>query len=156
MKAAKAFIEDFNIGKNDLIFTNKRVYESFFKGVVVGSKYIFKEDYKFNEPSDEVIDELLEIKSKMDVKRIIAIGGGSIIIDIAKILALKDISTTKEMFEKKSELEKQARTYSCITTCGTGSEVTNIAITEIKAMKTKMGIADKALYPDFAVLIPGY
>lgn len=152
-EGCKAFIEDFNIGENDLIFTNKRVYDSFLKGVVVGSKYIFKEDYKFNEPSDEIIDELLEMKSKMDVKRIVAIGGGSII-DIAKILALKDIKTTKEMFEKKSELEKQQELIVVPTTCGTGSEVTNIAITEIKAMKTKMGIADKALYPDFAVLIP--
>lgn len=152
-ESCKAFIEDFNIGENDLIFTNKRVYESFLKGAVVGSKYIFKEDYKFNEPSDEVIDKLLEIKAKMDVKRIIAIGGGSII-DIAKILALKDIQTTKELFEKKSELKKHQELIIVPTTCGTGSEVTNIAITEIKAMKTKMGIADKALYPDFAVLIP--
>lgn len=148
-----SFVEHFNIGENDLIFTNKRVYESFLDGVALGSKYIFKEDYKFNEPSDDIIDQLLDIKSKMDVKRIIAIGGGSII-DIAKILALKDIKTTKEAFEKKSSLEKQQELIIVPTTCGTGSEVTNIAITEIKSMKTKMGIADEALYPDYAVLIP--
>lgn len=147
------FIKHFNIGKNDLIFTNKRVYDVFFKDVVSGSKYIFKEDYRFNEPSDDIIDQLLAIKSKMDVKRIIAIGGGSII-DIAKILALKDIKTTKEAFEKKEYLEKQQELIIVPTTCGTGSEVTNIAITEIKSMKTKLGIADEALYPDYAALIP--
>ncbi|MGL5257248.1 MAG: 4-hydroxybutyrate dehydrogenase [Proteocatella sp.] len=149
----KSFILQFNIGENDLIFTNKRVYNSFLKDVVSESKYIFKDDYNFNEPSDDIIDELLAIKSKMDVKRIVAIGGGSII-DIAKILALKDIKTTKEAFEKKDFLEKAQELIIVPTTCGTGSEVTNIAITEIKSMKTKVGIANEALYPDFAVLIP--
>lgn len=149
----KAFIEHFNIGEHDLIFTNKRVYESFLEDLVSGSKYIFKDDYKFNEPSDDIIDELLTVKSNMDVQRIIAIGGGSII-DIAKILALKDIKTTKDAFEKKESLEKQQELIIVPTTCGTGSEVTNIAITEIKSMKTKMGLANEALYPDFAVLIP--
>lgn len=149
----KSFILQFNIGENDLIFTNKRVYNSFLKDVVSESKYIFKDDYNFNEPSDDIIDELLAIKSKMDVKRIVAIGGGSII-DVAKILALKDIKTTKEAFEKKDFLEKAQELIIVPTTCGTGSEVTNIAITEIKSMKTKVGIANEALYPDFAVLIP--
>lgn len=149
----KSFVEHFNIGENDLIFTNKRVYESFLEDLVSGSKYIFKDDYKFNEPSDDIIDELLTVKSNMDVQRIIAIGGGSII-DIAKILALKDIRTTKDAFEKKESLEKQQELIIVPTTCGTGSEVTNIAITEIKSMKTKMGLANEALYPDFAVLIP--
>ena len=40
------------------------------------------------------------------------------------------------------------------TTCGTGSEVTNISIAEIKAKHTKMGLADDTLFADDAVLIP--
>ena len=40
------------------------------------------------------------------------------------------------------------------TTCGTGSEVTNISIAEIKSRHTKMGLADDTLLADDAVLIP--
>ena len=40
------------------------------------------------------------------------------------------------------------------TTCGTGSEVTNISILELTAKNTKLGLADDALFADKAVLIP--
>ncbi|NLP30326.1 MAG: 4-hydroxybutyrate dehydrogenase, partial [Clostridiales bacterium] len=39
-------------------------------------------------------------------------------------------------------------------TCGTGSEVTNVAIAELKSLKTKKGIAVEETYADVAVLIP--
>ena len=39
-------------------------------------------------------------------------------------------------------------------TCGTGSEVTNISIAEIKSRGTKMGLADDAIVADNAVIIP--
>lgn len=147
------FVDNFNIGENDLIFTTKRVYESFLKDIVVGSKYIFKDDYKFNEPSDDIIDQILLKKSEFNIKRIIAVGGGSII-DIAKILALKNVTSTKLLFERKLDIIKENELIIVPTTCGTGSEVTNISITEIKAKKTKMGLATDELYADYAVLIP--
>ena len=40
------------------------------------------------------------------------------------------------------------------TTCGTGSEVTNVAISELKKRKIKKGLADDLIYPDKALLIP--
>jgi len=40
------------------------------------------------------------------------------------------------------------------TTCGTGSEVTNISIAEITSKHTKMGLADDAIVADDAVLVP--
>ena len=40
------------------------------------------------------------------------------------------------------------------TTCGTGSEVTNISILELTVRNTKFGLAVDELYPDYAVLIP--
>ena len=40
------------------------------------------------------------------------------------------------------------------TTCGTGSEVTNISILSLTAKGTKKGLAVEQLYGDSAVLIP--
>lgn len=40
------------------------------------------------------------------------------------------------------------------TTCGTGSEITNISILELKSRKTKLGLAHETLYADQAFLVP--
>lgn len=149
----QGFIENFEIGKQDLIFTNRYLYENFLKPFNLESEYIFQEDYNLREPSDDIIDQILAKKANMDINRVIAIGGGSII-DIAKILALKDVTSTMELFERKIDIIKENELIIVPTTCGTGSEVTNISITEIKSKQTKMGLATDELYADYAVLIP--
>lgn len=40
------------------------------------------------------------------------------------------------------------------TTCGTGTEVTNISILALVSRRTKKGLANDAMYADQAVLIP--
>ncbi|SFA95330.1 4-hydroxybutyrate dehydrogenase [Clostridium frigidicarnis] len=147
------FVEEFRITKEDLIFTNKRIYNDFLKGLNLNCNYIFKDNYNFNEPNDEVIDSMLKDLKFMNFKRVIAIGGGSIV-DIGKLLALKDVSNTEALFNKEIKIEKDKELIIVPTTCGTGSEVTNISITEIKSKKTKMGLAVDELYADHAVLIP--
>lgn len=42
------------------------------------------------------------------------------------------------------------------TTCGTGSEVTNIAIVNRTRKGTKMGLVSPAMYADHAVLVPEF
>ncbi|MDD3141894.1 MAG: iron-containing alcohol dehydrogenase, partial [Lachnospiraceae bacterium] len=85
--------------------------------------------------------------------RIIAIGGGAVI-DMAKLLVLKGNSSTRDIFEKKVPIEKVRELIAVPTTCGAGSEVSNISIAEIKELHTKMGLAVDELYADYAVLIP--
>lgn len=147
------FVEEFNITKEDLIFTNERLYNNFFKDLNLNCNYIFKDKYNFNEPNDEVIDLMLKDLKAITFKRVIAIGGGSIV-DVGKLFVLKDISNTKALFKKEVEIEKDKELIIIPTTCGTGSEVTNISIAEIKSEKTKMGLAVEELYADHAVLIP--
>ena len=60
----------------------------------------------------------------------------------------------QRMLERKIPIEKARQLVILPTTCGTGSEVTNISIAEIKSRHTKMGLADDALLADDAVLIP--
>lgn len=149
----KEFIYEFNIGEKDLIFTNRFLFKNFLKHLVLDCHYIFQEDYDLKEPSDDIIDKILSDMKDKEIKRVVAIGGGSII-DISKVLILKDVTSTQELFEKKIVPVKNKELLIIPTTCGTGSEVTNISITEIKAKQTKMGLATEELYADYAILIP--
>ena len=50
-----------------------------------------------------------------------------------------------DAFERKIPIVKQKRLVIVPTTCGTGSEVTNISIAELKARHTKLGLADSVI-----------
>ena len=52
------------------------------------------------------------------------------------------------------ELPKRRELVLIPTTCGTGSEVTNISILNRTRLGTKMGLVGPAMYADAAVLIP--
>ena len=67
---------------------------------------------------------------------------------------LKNISPVQELFERKLPIIKDKTLIMVPTTCGTGSEVTNISILEILQKKTKMGLAVDELYADVAALVP--
>lgn len=151
-KSTKDFSDEFCLNSDDLVFTNRFLYEQFFKNLDLKCGYIFQEDYKFREPSDEVIDRIIKDTSSIEYKRIVAAGGGSII-DIAKILSLKSSGTVCELFEGKVSSVKERELIIIPTTCGTGSEVTNISIAEIKSKETKLGLVSPELYADYAVLI---
>ena len=113
---------------------------------------IWQEDYGLGEPSDEMAEKIYaDIKGKF--KRIIGIGGGTII-DISKLFALREILPITELFDRKLEIRKDKELLLVPTTCGTGSEVTNISILELKSRQTKLGLAVDELYADSAVLIP--
>jgi 4-hydroxybutyrate dehydrogenase len=90
---------------------------------------------------------------RISYERVIAIGGGSIL-DIGKIFALKNISPVEDLYERKLEIIKEKELVLVPTTCGTGSEVTNISILELKSKNIKTCLATDELYADSAVMIP--
>ena len=150
----KEFSEDFTLGERDLIVTNEFIYEPYVKPLGLTCPHIFQEKFGVGEPSDEMIDAMLVEMAKYDFDRIVAFGGGTIV-DICKILAL-DIPTGKsiDVFEGVVPPVKNKELILVPTTCGTGSEVTNVAIAELKARHTKKGLAVDETYGDYAVLIP--
>lgn len=147
------FAKEFNIGKGDFILTNKYLYEPFMEKLNLEADFVFRQNYGKGEPSDEMIDAIAADMKNKEIKRIIAVGGGSII-DICKLLILKGTEKSIDLFEKKVPIVKEKELIVVPTTCGTGSEVTNVAIAEIKSKHTKMGLAVDEMYPDYAVLIP--
>ena len=148
----KAFCETFDIQATDLIITSGRTFRTFFAGLNLSADIMDYRQYGDGEPTDGMAEAMYRDMRK-DYKRIIAIGGGTVI-DIAKLFTLKNILPVADLFERKLEIEKCRELIIVPTTCGSGSEVTNISILELESRQTKMGLAVDELYADSAVLIP--
>lgn len=146
------FAEEFHLGKGDLVITNEYIYEPFFGKMNLECDVIFQEKYGAGEPSDEMAEAIYR-DLKGEYKRIIAIGGGTVI-DISKLFALKNVSPILDLYDGKLEIIKEKELVLVPTTCGTGSEMTNIAILALNSRGTKKGLAVDEMYADQAVLIP--
>ncbi len=146
------FIAHFKPSKDDLIFTNKYIYEPFFGAMDIPSHVIYMEDYGTGEPSDTMVEAIWKALPNR-VERIIAIGGGGVL-DVAKILSLRQASPVSYLFNGELRTRRDKGLILVPTTCGTGSEVTNISILALEAQGTKKGLVGDQLFADFAVLVP--
>ena len=99
----KECFEQEKIGKEDLIITNEFIYNSKFKEI--DANVLFQERYGVGEPTDEMIENIRKDVSK-DIKRIIAIGGGTII-DISKFLILDYEGTIDQVIYYKFHIKRQ-------------------------------------------------
>lgn len=149
---AKEFAKEFEIGAGDLIITNEYIYQPYFGELNLDCEVIYQEKYGAGEPTDEMA-EAIYADIKTQPKRIIAIGGGTVI-DISKLFALKNVSPILDLYDGKLEVVKDKELVLVPTTCGTGSEVTNIAILALLSRGTKKGLAVDEMYADKAVMIP--
>lgn len=148
------FVKQICFTATDCIFTVRYLYEKWLKPLNLNCPVLLYEDYGVGEPTDEMIDCILVDFHPLDCRRVIAMGGGSVL-DIAKLLALKITSgTALDLFEGKTELLKEKELILVPTTCGTGSEMTCISIAGIPSKSTKKGLAVPPLFADTAVLIP--
>lgn len=153
---AKEFAKEFAIGEGDLVLTNAYIYEPYFGSMNLGCDVIYQEKYGAGEPSDEMAEAIyhdIYAGGKAAPKRIIAIGGGTII-DLAKLYALKQTTPILDLYDGKIPVKKDKELILVPTTCGTGSEVTNISILALKSRGTKKGLANDEMYADAAVLVP--
>jgi len=152
-KTCKEFAEEFKLNDKDLILTNEYIYEPYFKDLNLPVKTIFQEKFGTGEPTDVMVDAIIKEAAKYDFRRIFAIGGGTII-DIAKVLSVANNETVDELYENSKNLTKNRVLVIIPTTCGTGSEVTNISIINRTKLGVKMGLTSPLLFAEHAVLIP--
>lgn len=150
---SKEFCQAFQIGKGDLILTRMDTYESYFKDYMGEATVIDFRKYGSGEPTDRMVEAIHKDIKNVPYSRVIAIGGGSIL-DVGKLFVLKNISPVQELFERKLPLVREKDLIVIPTTCGTGSEVTNISVLELLSRNTKMGLAADELFADYAILIP--
>lgn len=152
-KTCREFAEEFHLNERDFILASKSTYLSHFGDLGLKCTVAFKSDYGPGEPTDLMCDAIMEDVRKSGCERIVAIGGGAVI-DIAKVLAVADQETTDDLYAQAPNLTRKRGLIIVPTTCGTGSEVTNISILSRVRLNTKLGLVAPALYPDSAVLIP--
>ncbi len=141
------------ITERDLLVTNEWLYKPYIEPLGVKPAVIFQEKYGMGEPSDEMIDAILADARQYEYDRIIALGGGTIL-DICKVLALEVPDKVIDLYTGKVVPKKVKTLVAVPTTCGTGSEVTNVAIAELKSLGVKKGIAVEETFANLAVLIP--
>lgn len=146
------FAKAMEIGEGDLMITNEYIYEPYFKALDLKCDFIFQEKYGLGEPSDEMAEALYK-DFPGNPKRIIAVGGGTII-DLCKFFSLKVSTPILDLYDGKIKPEKGRELVIVPTTCGTGSEVTNVGVLGLVSRNTKKGLAVDEFYADQAVLVP--
>ncbi len=149
-----AFAAGFSLTEKDLILTNAFIYEPLRARCPLPCRVIFQEDYGLGEPSDVMVNGILAEAARLQPQRVIGVGGGSVM-DIAKILAVAgDCTELDALYERMGSLARQRALILIPSTCGSGSEMTNIAIVNRSRLGTKQGLVSPAMYADAAVLIP--
>lgn len=149
----KEFCETFQVGKEDLILTNPTYFNAHLESYASNSTVVFLKKYGAGEPTDQMVEALYNDIKDIPFKRVIAVGGGSII-DVAKLLVQETLLPLEDLFDKKIQTKKIKNLVIVPTTCGTGSEVTSVSVIDMTCKGTKMGLQTEEEYADDAVLIP--
>ncbi|MDO4486530.1 MAG: 4-hydroxybutyrate dehydrogenase [Bacillota bacterium] len=149
----KEFNDEFKLGKGDILVTNQWMYDPYVKPLGIDIPVIYQEKYGAGEPTDEMMDAMKKDMDQYEFDRIIAFGGGTIV-DICKVLACEIPDKAADLYTGKVAPKRIKKLVLIPTTCGTGSEVTNVAVASIPSLNLKKGIADEQTYADVAVLIP--
>lgn len=152
----KEFAEEFKLGKRDLIMTNEFIYTPFIKDLKLDCQFVFQEKFGTGEPSEEMLTEIFNALDPDTYDRVIAVGGGAIM-DICKVLSLKRPTSVHDLYFKKFDVIPEKKLIAIPTTCGTGSEVTNISVAIVRdenGNTTKLGLVSDDLIPSEVCLIP--
>ncbi len=152
----KDFADEFCLGERDLIMTNEFIYKPFMEQLGLTSQIVFQEKFGAGEPSEEMLTDIFNELDPDSYDRIIAVGGGAIM-DICKVLSLKRPSSVHDLYFKKFDVIPEKELVAIPTTCGTGSEVTNISVAIVKdenGSTTKLGLVSDLLIPSSVCLIP--
>lgn len=150
LDTVKEFIEKFSLSPEDLVIASPSIWNRYFQEAQAGQVILIRK-YGSGEPTDEMVEAISKDVTK-PYKRVVAIGGGTVI-DAAKLFCLGKFMPVGDLFDHIFPAVKKVPLVIVPTTCGTGSEMTNISILEFKSRHTKFGLADDALYADDAVLV---
>ena len=148
----KDVIDFLELNCKDLIVTGTFVKKTIdANNIKLNCSVLNTDDYGTGEPKDTWVNEILKFVDSNEFDRIIAIGGGATI-DISKYCVVADHKNIVELFDNKLTLKKKRKLIAIPTTCGTGSEVTSVAVVERSDLNSKLGLQIDALFPDEAIL----
>ena len=148
-----SFVEEMQINEHDFILAARAVFEKYFAPFNLTAQVVFRSNYGKSEPTDLMTDALIADFNQSGCDRIVAIGGGSVI-DMAKVLMIKDARKTESIFLREVPIIKGHKLIAVPTTCGAGSEVSPVSIVSLTQKGTKVGLSAEEIIPDHAALIP--
>ena len=119
--------EEFQLGERDVVLTNERIYHPYMEPLGLKCQYVFRESFGKGEPSEEMIQAMYDAIPYDSYDRVVAIGGGAIL-DLSKLLGCKRPDTVHNLFFKRFPVVHEKDVIAVPTTCGTGSECTNISV----------------------------
>jgi alcohol dehydrogenase class IV len=105
----------------------------------------------------DTVDQAARCARDLGVDTIVSVGGGSVI-DTGKVLAvvLREGGRAMDHIGINRLTRPQTPHLVVPTTCGTGSEVTNVAVVKNPQAGRKVYLIDPYLYPNMAVLDPQF
>ncbi|MCR4708851.1 MAG: iron-containing alcohol dehydrogenase [Clostridiales bacterium] len=154
----------FDLDSRDVVLTNRFIYQPFMEEFKAPCNFVFQEDFGTSEPSEDMIEKLFDFIKYDSYDRVIAIGGGAIM-DLGKLLGCHRPGNVHEWFYKREPVVHEKPVIAVPTTCGTGSEVTNISVAIVKSEleggvltdgETKLGLVSDDIIPNIVVLIPEF
>jgi len=147
------FLQEFAVGKEDIILTDRCIYEPYLADKDLPCRIIIQDDLGPGEPTSDKVNAIYALAKESSYTRVIGIGGGTVI-DIAKLLCLADLSDLLGIFQGRTPIRRDKELIIVPTTCGTGSEITNISIVAFNDLNIKLGLARDDIFASHAVLIP--
>lgn len=149
----KEFFASFELGPKDLLVSIEVIYKQFLEPYANGANVILVDKYGAQEPTDVMIDEFIADAGKFDYDHIVAVGGGAVM-DMSKVVAVAGGASIDDVIDHLPDFKRSVRLVLVPTTCGTGSEVTEIAAINRTRLGCKAGIAGPEMFADDAVLVP--
>ena len=153
--------EEFQLNERDVVLTNEFIYTPFMKELGLKCSFVFQEKFGAGEPSEAMIQTMYHAIPYDSYDRVIAVGGGAIM-DLCKLLGCKRPDSVHELYYKRFPGVHEKDVIAIPTTCGTGSECTNISVAIVKTEidgqltggETKLGLVSDDIIPNKVCLIP--
>ncbi len=123
--------EEFQLNERDMVLTNEFIYTPFMKELGLECSFVFQEKFGAGEPSEAMIQTMYDAIPYDSYDRVIAVGGGAIM-DLCKLLGCKRPDSVHELYYKRFPVVHEKDVIAIPTTCGTGSECTNISVAIVK------------------------
>ena len=128
-------LKNLKLQETDLVITSNSQMKKIKETNALGKAVLLNMDaYGTKEPKEEWVDDILKVANAYPYERIIAIGGGTVI-DVSKLCVFGDGRSVQELYSDKREVRKTRELIALPTTCGTGSEVTNVSVVEFPSLR---------------------
>ena len=129
-----AMAEEFKLGERDVVLTNEFIYTPFMKELGLKCQFVFQEKWGAGEPDEKMVQTMYDAIPYDSYDRVIAVGGGAIL-DLCKLLGCQRPDTVQNLYYKRFPVIHEKDVIAVPTTCGTGSECTNISVAIVKDEK---------------------